>query len=155
MRVTLVALLGLVAVALAQTVCVKYGGADQQTLMETAINGVVGRVVADPILLPWFNGQNNRASINFTDPTQSAQLANLGAKLISFFGVALGCDQAPFKTGGKYAPGTTGVTTNMTNIHQQGAGHFNKAVTKAAYEAFNIHIIDEVGSPHSCTSTPR
>lgn len=146
MRAVLALLCVFLALASAQ-ICVKYGGTApgaQATLMENVINDVVGRVVADPVLLPWFDGRNNRGGINFTDPAQSAQLTNLGAKLIAFFGVALGCNAAEFTGTGKYTIGSSGTSTNMTAIHRQGAGAFNAAVTKAAYELFNIHIIDSL-----------
>jgi len=128
--------------------CPKYAtalGLSQSVLMETVLDDVISRLVNDPVTLPWFDGRNNRASINFTSPTFSTNLAALRTSLIAFFGAALQCNASPDFTGsGKYTIAGSGVSTNMKAIHEQKTSGFAAAVTKAAYEAFNIHVLDSL-----------
>jgi len=141
MRVTLLALLCVVAVAMAQqTICQKYGAVvgSQATLMQDVILDVFGRIAGDSLLLPWFTGAKNKGGKDFT--VAGGNQTALVNHLIAFFGHALGCDSSEFTGSGAYNFGIT--TADMTATH---AG-FNSPITKAAYEAFNSHVIDSLHS---------
>jgi len=132
-------LFALVAAVSAQSLCAKYATAlslTQATLLETVVNDTVNAVVSDSVTKPWFDGTNNTPGKNFlTNPTALTTLFN---HLVGFFGSALQCNSAEFTGTGKYTIGVLGVNTNMTAVH----GSFQQPVNKAAYEAFNIHLLD-------------
>jgi len=92
-----------------RTICPKYAGAlgiSELELMTAVINAVVKKELADPSILPFFNGQTPPGSINFlTNSTAFSRLAN---NLIAFFGGALGCT--------KNFPPYMG-NPNMKNLH--------------------------------------
>jgi len=141
MRVVLFALFATLIAVSQASFCTVYAEATNNTqpaLMEAVITDVVNRVLADSTTQPWFTGVNNKGGTDFT--TNTGAFNSLFSHLVAFFGGALGCNSTEFQTGGKYGPGVS--SSNMQTVHSG----FKKPVTKAAYEAFNIHIIDSMAN---------
>jgi truncated hemoglobin YjbI len=82
-------------------------GVSEVTLMTTIVSQVVGAELADPSILPYFNGQIPPGSINFLNNT--VQYNRLATNLVAFFGRALGCNSPGF-------PPYTG-SGNMQAVH--------------------------------------
>jgi len=114
-----------------KTICPKYAGAlgiSELTLMTTVINAVFKKELADPQVLPFFNGQVPAFSINFlTNQTQFKRLAN---NLVTFFGAALGCT--------KNFPPYTG-KPSMRVVHQ------NMPITAEIFYHFNNNLVNVLG----------
>jgi len=114
------------------TICPKYAGAleiSQIKLMQAVITAVVKKELADPTILPFFNGQTPPGSTNFL--TNTAAFNNLARGLVAFFGGALGCVEAGF-------PQYTG-NPNMKQVHQR------MPITNAIFSDFNNNLIQALG----------
>jgi len=87
----------------AKVICGKYAfalGITEVQLMSAAVGAVVKKELADPTILPFFNGQVPSGSTNFL--TNTSAFARLSSNLVAFFGGALGCKvNFPIYTGPK------------------------------------------------------
>jgi len=114
------------------TICPKYAGAleiSQIKLMQAVVNAVVAKELADPMILPFFNGKVPPGSTNFL--TNQAAFQNLARNLVSFFGGALGCVEAGF-------PKYTG-NPNMKTVHA------SMPITASIFSDFNNNLVQALG----------
>jgi len=114
------------------TICPKYAGALEITqikLMTAVITAVVKKELADPQILPFFNGQTPVGSVNFL--TNTTAYNKLAGNLISFFGGALGCVEPGF-------PKYTG-NPSMKAVHSR------MPITQALFSDFNNNLIQALG----------
>jgi len=114
------------------TICPKYAGALEITqikLMTAVITAVVKKELADPQILPFFNGQVPPGSTNFL--TNTTAYNKLAGNLISFFGGALGCVEPGF-------PKYTG-NPSMKQVHQR------MPITQSLFSDFNNNLIQALG----------
>jgi len=98
--------------------------ANDHDVVYAIINRTVYKVVANPITLPFFNGQRPANAVNFLiDPNA---LANLIEQLVEFFGQALGCTDGTInKYGGR----------SMLNVHR------NMGLSVNEFNTFNNLVL--------------
>jgi len=107
----------------ASTFCEKYAaalGVDEPGLMDAAMTQIIGDLAADTTVGPFFKAQEPCCQTDFTNPTNFNALK---AKLIAFFGPALGCNDMGF-------PAYTG-NKDMAIVHKAmpiGIDEFNAFV---------------------------
>jgi len=117
-------------------ICGKYSralGVSELALMQTVVTAVVKAELAEPTVLPFFNGQVPPGSINFL--TNVSGYNNLAGNLVAFFGGALGCDQNfPAYTGNRNMrmvhsrmPITQNIFSNFNNAFQMALGNLGVA----------------------------
>jgi len=114
-----------------KTICPKYAGAlgiTELQLMTTVINTVFKKELADPTILPFFNGMVPPGSIDFL--TNTTQFNRLAKNLIGFFGAALGCT--------RNFPPYTG-NPNMMMVHAK------MPIDMEIFSNFNNDIIQALG----------
>jgi len=118
----------IIATAFGQTICNKYcgiTGLNASTLMTGAVNGVLGLVLADPVLPQWFNGTTPAGATNFLLPANNASLASFVNQVIYFFEFALGCnDSSTIAYGGP----------------SMSVAHATLGINYPAYNAFNQYV---------------
>jgi len=119
----------IIAAALGQqSLCDKYTGItglNASTLMSSAVNGVFGLVVKDPLLPQWFNGTTPSGSLNLLSPTNGAAFTTFFNNVVYFFELALGC--------------TDNSVVNYT-AQSITAAHKTLGINYAAYNIFNQYV---------------
>jgi len=109
------------------SVCDRYSAilrANDHDVVYAIVNRTVYKVVANPVTVPFFNGQRPANAVNFLiDPVA---VANLIEQLVQFFGQALGC------TDGTIAPFSG---RNMLNVHR------NMGLTLNEFNTFNNLVL--------------
>jgi truncated hemoglobin YjbI len=124
----IIAFIALLICVNAQSLCVKYAtalGVNHATLIGLAVNGTVTCIAGDTILLDYFNGKNPVGSPNLVgNPTAFDQLKK---SLVSFFGMALGCNDMSI-------PAYAG--RNMSEAHK------TSNITYLASHKFNLCLLN-------------
>jgi truncated hemoglobin YjbI len=114
------------------TICPKYSqalGISELDLMTAVITTVVKKELADPTILPFFNGQVPSGSTNFL--TNTTEFKRLAGNLIAFFGGALGCTSPGF-------PRYRG-NPDMKALHAR------MPITAAIFSNFNNNLVQALG----------
>jgi len=99
--------------------------------MKAIVDAVVGAEVGDALIKPFFDGTLPPGSINFLDPVNAPALTNLKNGLVTFFGAALGCNEANF-------PKYTG--------RDMAAVHANIPIGRPEFDKFNDIFIATLAS---------
>jgi len=139
-----------------RVICGKYAfalGITEVQLMSAAVTAVVKKELADPTILPFFNGQVPAGSTNFL--TNATAFNRLASNLVAFFGAALGCNvNFPAYTGPKdmkalhaKMPISNIVFSNFNNNFQNalgdlGVGMGDQLTVRGILNSFSAAIVN-------------